>query len=263
MSQQAKNAAHALGLRDTQGGDVPTTTRGLPVRVARTSTPSQSDLTRFLMRWAQLAIPSRMMVAMDVSMSMQTMVPGTGLTRLELASRAASGVGNLLPDTSSVGLLAFAQNLDGARPYRVLSAVAPLCSQDGDDTHRNVVLAQLRNLGRQLAGGGTSLYATALAAVRAQRDSFDPRAANSVVLFTDGTNTAGAGLTLAQVTTTLSEEAAAAPQSPVRLICIGLGTGIDLPALQALADSTGGAAYQALTADQLQSVLYDAIARRA
>jgi hypothetical protein len=42
-----------------------------------------------------------------------------------------------------------------------------------------------------------------------------------------------------------------------------LGTGIDLPALQALADSTGGAAYQALTADQLQSVLYDAIARRA
>jgi von Willebrand factor type A domain len=259
---QARAAAHDLGLRDAQGGDPPTSQRGLPEKIARTPMPSESDLTRFLARWTALAAPSRILIATDVSVSMRTQVPGSGLTRLQLAGQAAAAVGDLLPDTSSAGLWIFALNLDGTRAYRELAPVGPLGTQEGNGTHRTALQQQLRGLGQFLTAGGTGLYATALAAVAAQRSTFDPRASNTVVMFTDGTNENDPRITLQQATATLQQQAAAAPDKPVRLVVIGLGPTVDLPSLQTLAQATGGAAYQAETAGQLQAILYDAIARR-
>jgi Ca-activated chloride channel homolog len=260
---RAQAAAHALGLRDGRGGSPPTSQRGLPGLVRPVAPPSLADLARFQTRFASLAVPSRLLVVMDVSLSMRTPVPGAGLTRLEAASRSALAVGQVLPGASSVGLWSFALNMHGDRPYKELAKVAPLGSNDGGVTHRDVLHGELRTMNRQLTGGGTGLYVTALAAVRALRANYDPRASNAVVLFTDGTNENDAEISLTQLVATLQRESRANPDTPVRLICVGLGTGIDLKALQAMSYATGGTAYQALTGQDLQTDLYDAISRRA
>lgn len=261
-SVRAREQARAIGLRAADGGDPPQGQRGLPATVRRTTQPAAAELTRFLARWSALAVPSRLLTAIDVSQSMKALVPGTRTSRLDLAARAAAAVGDLLPDTSSAGLWAFALKMDGARPYRVLSSVAALGAREGTLTHRAVVQRELRHLDGALTGGGTGLFVTALAAVRAQRAGYDPRAANAVVLFTDGTNENDPTMTLQQLVDTLRQESVAAADRPVRLVCIGLGPGADLKTLQAMAGATGGSAYRAGTAGQLQSVLYDAIARR-
>jgi len=261
-SPQAKAAAHALGLRDGAGGDPPTRLLGVPATVKRADLPPAADLTRFQLRWAALSVPSRLLTVIDVSGSMQTTVPGAGMTRLQLAGRAAAAVGELLPDTSSVGLWAFSLKLDGAHPYRPLASVATLGSLDNGDPHRAVLQHQLLNLGGLVAGGGTGLYVTALDAVRAMRSSYDPRTVNSVVLLTDGDNQDDTKLTLDQLVDTLKRESTDAPDRPVRLLCVGLGPQANMRALQAMAEATGGSAYQAQTTGQLQDVLYDAISRR-
>jgi Ca-activated chloride channel homolog len=262
LSPKAREAAHAAGLRDPDGGTPPTSQRGLPATAKRMAMPPRAELSRFMVRWSALAIPSRILTVIDVSLSMKSPVPGTGLSRLALAGKAAAAVGELLPDTSSAGLWAFAMKMDGAKPYRQVAPVTRLGRNDGGATHRQVLQRELLGMGDLITGGGTGLYATALAAVRSQRASYDPRAANSVVLFTDGTNENDASLSLEQLVSTLRAETAAASDRPVRLLCIGIGTGIDLDALTAMAEATGGSAYRAETPQQLQAVLYDAIAKR-
>jgi hypothetical protein len=153
--------------------------------------------------------------------------------------------------------------MDGTKPYRELSPVAPLRAAESGVTHREVVTRKLLSLDQQLTGGGTGLYVTALAAIRSLRARYDPRASNSVILFTDGTNLNDPRLSLQQLLTTLRQEAAGSPGKPVRIVCIGLGPRIDFRALEAIADATGGSAYQAQTGAALQTALGDAISPRA
>ena len=257
---KARDAAHVLGLRNRDGADAPTGQLGLPAKVARAALPSAQDLTRFSQRWTALASPSRLLTVIDVSASMRS---GSRPTRLELAGKAAAAVGDLLPDISSAGLWAFSLDMDGDLPYRALAAVDRLGSTDDDgQVHRRAIQKELQALDGVTGGGGTALYVTALAAVRAVRASYDIRAANAVVLFTDGSNQNDDRLTLPVLVETLRREAGEAKDRPVRLICIGLGAKVDMKTLQAMSEATGGTAYQAQTAADLQSVLYDAIARR-
>ena len=67
-------------------------------------------------------------------------------------------------------------------PIRELDAEA-----DGR-TQREVLAEQLDSIPDRLAPGGTGLYDTTLAAVRAARENFDPTAVNSVLVLTDGTD---------------------------------------------------------------------------
>ena len=271
----ARAAAAAAGMRGAGGarqvggtGGTPGSTAGqaLPgvgaAALKLLPTPSAADLTGFLRRLAGLAAPSRILAVIDVSVSMRSTVAGTGLSRVELAGKAATAAGELLTDSSSVGLWAFALNLDGAKPYRELVPVRPLGEQEGSSTHRQTIYTELARLDSRITGGGTGLYETALAAVRAQRASFDPRAVNTVVLFTDGSNENDSRVSLDQLVQALTLDAAAAPGRPVRLVGIGLGAAANLEALRTMVAPTGGAAYRADSPAALQKVLFDALARR-
>jgi Ca-activated chloride channel family protein len=266
-SDDARIAARAAGLRDATGGALTGAGHSIAgvaggTAVKRLASPSTAELIGFLKRLAVVAAPSRILAVVDVSLSMRTVVPGTGLSRMELAGRAATAAGELLTDASSAGLWVFALKMDADKPYRELTPVAPLGSADGSATHRDTVNARLATLGAQLTGGGTGLYETALAAIRAQRATFDPRSVNTVVLFTDGTNENDARINLNQLVESLSLDAAAAPDRPVRLVAIGMGPTADLASLRVMAAPTGGAAYRADTPAQLRRVLFDALARR-
>jgi Ca-activated chloride channel family protein len=214
-----------------------------------------------------LAIPSRLLVAIDTSLSMNQPVR-PGLSRVQLAVGGAIAAGELLPLRSAIGLWTFAGRQPGGRPYQTLSKIDALSTVEHigsggkEVTHRDVVDANLVSLPRRVSPGGTALYDTALSALRDARRSYDPQATNAVVLFTDGRNDYDGGMSLSSFVTQAKADAAANPRRPVLLIAIGVGPDADMSALRTMCAAAGGRAYQASSAATLQTVLFDAIAHR-
>jgi hypothetical protein len=203
--------------------------------------------------------PSRLLTVIDTSTSMEA--PAGGGTRISLAVDAARTALAGLPDEYSVGLWTFAYRVagDADQVERV-----PLRALDADvdgATQRDSLRAELDALPGSLTSGGTGLYDTALAAVRAAREQYQEGAVSSVVLLTDGTDDDDAGgISLQGLIDTLRSEAD--PDRPVLLVGVALGPEADLEALQQMSEATGGRAYSAQDPDDLQTVLFDAIRSR-
>jgi hypothetical protein len=202
-----------------------------------------------------------MLILLDSSLSMKEQVT-PGVTRIQLAVKAALDAGGLLPDTSAIGLWSFAGQQAQHHPYREVARVLDLGAPDGARSHRDVVYGALADAPKHLSPGGTALYDTTLAAVRAVRASYDPKAINSVVVFTDGANEYPEGIDLQEFRRKVTADAKAHPQAPIVLVCIGIGPAADMQALHAMVAPVGGRAYRAETPDELQTALFDSIAHR-
>ena len=163
---------------------------------------------------------------------------GSG-TRITLARDALQSALSLLPDSYAGGVWDFAYRLQGDQDWQQLAAIAPFGTDvGGGKTQRKVIQEQFASLPDRLRPGGTALYDTTLAAVRASRAAFDPAAVNSVVLITDGRNEDDKGIGLDQLLATLGTEADAS--RPVKVVAIGIGPDADMGALQKIAATTGG-----------------------
>ena len=217
-------------------------------------------LQALLGRLSSLATPSRLLTVIDVSTSMNA--PAGDGTRATLARDAGKSALTLLPDNYSGGVWAFAHRLDGDRDWVELAPLRTFgADAGGGKTHRQLIDEQFDTLPSLLSPGGTGLYDTTLAAVRAARDAYDPESVNTVVLITDGEDDDDeAGVDLPALLDTLRAEAD--PERPVKVVGIALGPDADLSALQQIGDATGGAAYPCLDPEDLQGVLFDAIRRR-
>ena len=261
-SGAARAQVLAAGFRDAQG----TAPKGAgPGTGSQEQAPAALQLDpaavqSLLARLSSLATPSRLLTVIDVSTSMKAPA-GDGGTRITLARDATKSALTLLPDSYSGGVWAFAYHLQGDQDWTELAPIRTFGAAVGDGkTQRQLLVEQFDTLPDRLAPGGTGLYDTTLAAVRAARDAYDPAAVNSVVLITDGDDDDGTGIGLPTLLDTLRAEAD--PARPVKVVGIGLGPDADLDALREIAGPTGGAAYQALDPQDLQSVLFDAIRRR-
>ena len=222
--------------------------------------PTTAEITGLLNRAQLVSQPSRILTVIDVSTSMAAPVPG-GLNRAQLAASAAVRFVDVLPDTAASGLWIFAQRLQGAQDWRVVSPVRPLgATEAGGRTHRDTLVAAAGRVPNQLSAGGTALYNTALAAVRSMQASFDPNAINAVVIFTDGANENSTGMTLAQVVSTLKAETD--PRRPVLLLGIGIGPDADVASLRAMSLATTGRAVGVQTEADIQRVLLEGLTRR-
>ncbi|MCZ2829901.1 VWA domain-containing protein [Modestobacter sp. VKM Ac-2986] len=258
----AGEQARAAGFRDQQGGSPAGAGTGTGVQEAA---PQQVALDpaavqALLGRLASLATPSRLLTVMDVSTSMEA-AAGDG-TRATLARDAGKSALTLLPDSHSGGVWAFAHRLDGDRDWVELAPLRTFATDvGGGKTHRQLIDEQFDTLPSILDPGGTGLYDTTLAAVRAAREAYDPGSVNTVVLITDGEDDDDeAGIDLGPLLDTLRAEAD--PARPVKVVGIALGPDADLSALEQIGQATGGAAYPCLDPEDLQGVLFDAIRRR-
>jgi Ca-activated chloride channel family protein len=259
-SASAGDQARAAGFRDQDGaapdGAGPET--GVQEAAPASLELDAAALQGLLGRLSSLATPSRLLTVIDVSTSMSA--PAGDGTRATLARDAAKSALTLLPDSYSGGVWAFAYRLDGDRDYVELAPLRQFGADAGGQTQRELIDAQFDSLPGLLSPGGTGLYDTTLAAVRAAQDAYDPASVNSVVLITDGENDDDTGIGLDELLSTLRAEAD--PDRPVKVVGIALGPDADQGALQQIADATGGAAYAALDPEDLQGVLFDAIRRR-
>jgi hypothetical protein len=89
---------------------------------------------------------------------------------------------------------------------------------------------------------------------------YDPRAGNAVVLFTDGADENPGGPSLEEAVAQIKQ--LYDPEKPVRLICIGIGDGIDLPAMKALSAAAGGDAFPLKDPKGLPEILFENLTRR-
>jgi hypothetical protein len=203
---------------------------------------------------------ARMLAVFDVSGSMGELVPGAGgATRMDLARQAAAGAMPLLPPGSDVGLWEFSTKLVGGSDHRELLPIGPLSGPEAGDRPAALALA-VAGL-QQIVDGGTGLYDTTLAAVRAVRADWDPNRVNSVVLLTDGRNDDAAGIDLATLLAQLRAEND--PQRPVPVISLVYGPDADAAALRAISEVTGGATYVARDPRRVGQIMLDAFGRRA
>jgi hypothetical protein len=194
----------------------------------------------------------------DVSTSMHA--PVGNRTRATLARDAAKSALGLFPDSSAIGLWVFARKMAGDTDWTELVPTRTLAADAGGKPQRQVLGEALDSIPQRLSPGGTGLYDTTLAAVRAARANYDPAAVDSVVIITDGKDEDDGTIGLPALLQTLSSEVDAT--RPVKVIGIALGPDADMDALEQIATATGGAAYSAVHENDLQTVLFDALRQR-
>jgi Ca-activated chloride channel family protein len=251
----------AEGFRGVDGvGDGLTADRGVDgTRPSTVALPDIATVERLLDTLDAVHRDARVLAVVDVSGSMAAPVPGAhGNSRLGVALQAAAAGLQFYPDTTEVGLWAFSEKMSGTTDHQELVPLALLTAPaPGGRPAMKQAMTQLR----AIPNGGTGLYDTTLAAVRAVRAGWDPDRVNVVVLLTDGDDTDDDGIGLDQLLRTLRSEGASG--KPVPVITIAYGDSAGVKSLAAISAATGGAAYQASEPSRIRDIFLDAVAQRA
>ena len=259
-SPRARTAVGKAGFRGPDGvapagaGEQTGIKKTAPMKLAL----DPAEVQGLFARLSSLAKPSRLLAVFDVSTSMRAPV-GTR-TRATLARDAGKSALALFPDNAAIGIWAFARKLHGDDDWTELVPTRALSADAGGRPQRDALAGALDSIPQRLSPGGTGLYDTTLAAVRAARANYDPSAVDSVVIVTDGKDEDDGTIGLPTLLQTLSSEVDAS--RPVKVIGIALGPDADMDALKQIATATGGAAYSAVDENDLQKVLFDALRQR-
>ncbi len=246
----------AAGFRTFEGtaGPVATRANGLIADQPRVVMPFPAPkVTRIIAgTWEKVRKRGNVLAVMDVSGSMRAKVPGTQATKLDLARKAAVSALPLFSDEDNVGLWTFNAGKSGARDWRVAVPLGRVGDLVGERPRRLALAGGLRGM---VADGGTGLYDTTLAAVRAVQRNWVPGRINTVVLLTDGKNEKDGGLSLPSLLTALQ----ATGDRPVRIITIAYGADADQGVLRKIAAATQGASYVAADPKEIQRIFILAI----
>lgn len=228
--------------------------------------PSDEVLDEVLNQWAKINTSSRAQVLIDVSGSMNAVVPGSGgRTRMDLTAEAAARALSLFRPSSESSTWVFATDLDGDRDYREVLPMAPISAQLAIGAEQ-----KLRDL-RATPNGQTGLYDTVLAAYQQARQNWEAGRLNLVILMTDGRNEDPHGITRDQLLAGLKSlqdppllwrksMPQRGPSRPLPIIGIGIGNDIDVAELDAMSAATGGKTFVAPDPTKIADVFYGALA---
>jgi hypothetical protein len=214
------------GLRRPSGGPPPGA-EGLPaVQAPLFDVLGPHHVDHVLASWYAADRRSDVLVAVDVSGSMQARAPGSDRKLIDVVRDGIGGLASLLPDDSQLTLWRFGSRLDGERDFEPVLRGTTL---DGEGR-----AAVSRAVGKlDPLDTGTGLHDTILAAYEAARDSARPDVPSHVVVFTDGRNEADRPtIGLEQLGQRLV--AAKDPQRPVELTVVAFGGQPQAPEIKAL-----------------------------
>jgi Ca-activated chloride channel family protein len=209
-------------------------------------------------RWTALTRRSNVLMVFDVSGSMLREIPGTGETRLQRATLAATETLRLFTDDDKVGFWEFSADLDGELDYRSLVPIGRLGDVLADNRdRRSHILDAVAGL-QPVAD--TGLYNTIQAAYDTVLGSYDPDAVNMVVVITDGEDDTGGrpGITLEE----LLEHLRSAPaDQQVQVVTVAFGEEPNFEVMRQISSLTGGAAYYSADGFDLVDLLRTAVFR--
>jgi len=243
----------AVGLRGPDGTAAFTAMPGAPATIT-TGHLDGAAVAQALATWISVTRPARMLAVMDVSGSMNLPVPTAGgATRAQIATEAARQGMMLFDESWSVGLWAFATNLNGAADHVEIVPIGPMTE------NRPALVAALETV-QPDPNGDTGLYDTVLAAYQEVREGWDPAAVNSVVLLTDGQNDDPNGITLDELIASL--QTIIDPRYPVQVIAIGIGDEVSQAELERITTTTGGGTFIARDPSAIGPIFLRAISLR-
>jgi Bacterial extracellular solute-binding protein/von Willebrand factor type A domain len=217
-----------------------------PVPLAESAT---SDAA--LQRWATATRSGRVEVLIDVSGSMNAVVPKLGKTRLAVTLDAAARGLRLFEPTTTLGLWTFANRLDGERDYRQVMPVTPI-----PQLLAGPGLEALRSI-RAVPGGYTGLYDSVLGLYEEARRNWEPGKLNVVVVLTDGDNDDPAGIGREELVRRLTADAD--PARPVPVIGLAIGRDVDPSPLAEIARVTGGRSFVVSDPARIGNVFFAAL----
>ncbi|USX54628.1 substrate-binding and VWA domain-containing protein [Lentzea sp. HUAS12] len=196
----------------------------------------QNFVDETLRLWSGLTLTARVLGVLDVSGSMNQVVPRTGTTRMALAVAAAErGLGMFKPGTQ-IGLWKFSTRLDGDRDYR---EIIPFASVKEHLASGQAVAAVRAT--RATANGATGLYDTTLAAYGEARKNWELGRINIVAIMTDGRNEDPDSISQRELLDELAK--LQDKRRPLPVIAIGMGPDVDVDELKRIADATGGRSF--------------------
>jgi Ca-activated chloride channel family protein len=241
---------------DRSPADMLTAERGFQpiIKSAQRDVLAPDQVTRTVVAWTALNRRANILSVMDVSGSMSTAVPGTGMTRLQVAKAAAiAGLRTFNPETK-VGQWVFSTNQTPTSHYRELVPIGPVGGSYRGGIRRDVMARELQAVP---AHGATALYDTSLAAFQRAKKFYQPGRLNLVVLMTDGRNEVEDGLSRSQFMAALRQEVD--ETRPVQMLTIAFGQEAALGDLQEMAEITGGKSFVAQTPEDIQKVFLAAL----
>ncbi|WP_017543834.1 substrate-binding and VWA domain-containing protein [Nocardiopsis prasina] len=229
-----------------------------PTELPAPSEGSITELTRF---WNQLKMDSRVLTIVDVSGSMLAEVPGTGLTRMQVAGAASAEGLQMFSETSELGLWEFSTNVNNNLHYQEVAPIRELqATDDSGNEHRDVLGAALQAM-QPLPEGDTALYETYLAAYQEMSRTYRPDRTNVILMLTDGDNDNPGGMELDELMSQL--ESMSSPSRPIPIITIAFGPDVqNLEPLQRIAAATGGAAYMTEDPTEIGDIFLQAFSLR-
>lgn len=224
------------------------TVRDLPAPTPLTDSAASDAV---LQRWAAVTRSGRVEVLIDVSGSMNAVLPKLGRTRLSVALDAAARGLTLFEPTTSLGLWTFAARLDGDRDYRQVVPVTPI-----PQLLSGQAAQALRSI-RVVPGGRTGLYDSVLGLYEQARQNWAPGRLNVVVVLTDGNNDDPAGISRADLLRRLRAEFD--PRRPVTVMGVAIGPDADPTELDQIAKATGGRSFVVADPRRIDAVFFAAL----
>jgi Ca-activated chloride channel family protein len=205
--------------------------------------------------WRLLNRRVGVLALLDVSGSMADPVPGTNLSKLQVAVAAARNSLGLFDDRDQIGLWEFSTKIDGNRDYRELIPLG-LAAGKVNGVDRRVASAKAQS--QLVPLRGTGLYDSIAAAYRNAQANYLPGYVTSVVVITDGRNEDPGSITLGALIKQLRSEFS--PEKPVHIVTIAYGKDADGPTLAKIAKSVDGLSFNAPDPRQIGEVFINAVA---
>ena len=217
-----------------------------PAKVIRP--PSPAVLAEIQKSWDALRKRAHVELIMDVSGSMGEVVSSAGLSKLKLAQDAATEAVDAFAADDEVGLRSFSTDLGpNGEPWLMLEPIGPA---------KKTVPALKKDISAMVPDGGTALYATLRQAQADMLKDLSTDRINAIIMLTDGQNEYPPDDDLASLLEQLNGESA---DTSVRVFTIGYGEGADPETLQAIADASRGAYYEATDPASIERVLVSVI----
>jgi glycosyltransferase involved in cell wall biosynthesis len=211
---------------------------------------------RVLTTWAAMTAPARTLAVLDVSGSMNRLVPTAGnATRMAVLLDAAKRGLSLFDDTWAIGVWTFSTELagPGTSDYREVVPIGPL------STNRQQVLGALGGITATKLGD-TGLYDTVLAGYKALQTGWEPGMVNTLIVMTDGENDDANGLSQEQLLNELGKIKDA--KKPVRVILIAFGPDVAPDGLRPITNLTSGGVFAASDPAKISEVFLQAVTTR-
>ena len=207
--------------------------------------------------WSEYkSLSTQVLLLIDASGSMNKKIaaPGGGTTtRAGLLRESGRFAAELFAEDTTVGMWYFGQPTPTSPPHKEVVSYGPITAPINGKTRREALAKAMVDY-RAADNSGTPLYKTVLDGVAEMREKVSPGTVTLVVVLTDGEDGESTfKMTQAQFMTKLAAEQD--PSRPVPVLALGYGPDVDMKALTAMSEATGGKAFPATNPADLSSAI--------